>query len=87
LSTTSEKFLQTLEAVAILTGALKGRGQIRLALNRFSNSVTIDMEFAPDVRSISFSVDGSCGRQFANSFRLQFGTSKIQLPPFNGEEE
>jgi hypothetical protein len=74
LSTTAEKFLQTLEAVAILTRAMKGRGQIRL-------------EFAPDVRSISFSVDGSCGWQFANSFQLQFGTSNIQLPPYNGEEE
>jgi hypothetical protein len=45
------------------------------------------MDFAPNVRSISFSVGESCGWQFVNSFQLQFGTSIIQLHPYNGEEE
>jgi hypothetical protein len=46
-----------------------------------------NMDFAPNVWSISFSVDRYCGWQFADPFQLQFGTSIIQLRPSNGEEE
>jgi hypothetical protein len=45
------------------------------------------MDWGPNVRSISFSVDQYSMWQFMDSFQLQFGTSLIQSHPDNGEKE
>jgi hypothetical protein len=45
------------------------------------------MDWAPNVRSISFKVDGCCRWQFSEPFQLRFGTSIIRPRSDSGEKK